>query len=189
MIYSYRICLLLLVVGSHLFFGMEKTLAEKIVRPGKPAELFEDVTLDPSGNFFCCLRNEQKNYKTMVRLYQAGKLIACIETNSQQAFGFSGLRPGTYQVDWDCPDDSYHTKMVRIWKHDQAPPVAKDYLSLQTVAPPVVRGQYGSGDSNGGSTSPVGMRRIFRNPWISAAIISTAIAVPIAVAYDDDDAS
>ena len=55
MVYSYRICLLLLVVGSHLFFGMEKTLAEKIVRPVKPAEPFEDVTLDPSGNFLLLL--------------------------------------------------------------------------------------------------------------------------------------
>ncbi len=183
MVYSYRICLLLLVVGSHLFLGMEKTLAEKIARPVEP---IEDVSLDTTGNFFCCVRNEQNNCTTMVRLYQGGKLIAYTQTNSQQAFAFSGLRPGTYQVYWDCLDDNYRTKLIRIWKHDQAPPVAKDYLSLQTVAPPVVRGQYGSGDSNGGSTSPVGMRRIFRNPWISAAIISTAIAVPIAVAYDDD---
>ena len=75
--------------------------------------------------------------------------------------------------------------MVRIWSHGQAPPIAKDYLSLDQHASAVIRGQYGDGADGGGSNAPEGMRRIFRNPWISAGIISAAIAVPIAVAYDE----
>ncbi len=172
---SHRVCLLLLVVSTHLFCKMEETLAEDGFNP------VEDVSLNAEGLFFCGMSGNDLQEKIIVRIYQDGKLVGQTQTNSQQAFAFSGLRPGTYQISWDSPRGNYNTKVLRIWNQEQAPPIAKDYIVLPNTPQQVVRGQYGSN----GSTEPSGTQRIFRNPWISAAIISTAIAVPIAVAYKD----
>ena len=186
MVSSHRVCLMLLMIGSTLFSGVEKTFAATVPSP------IEDITLDSAGSFFGCIAGEdgeQRASEIMVRLYRDGKLVAQTHANSQGAFTFSMLRPGNYQLHWDRPGGVCNTRVLRIWNHDQAPPRSKNHIVLSTIPPTVIRGQYGNESPGGGSDSPQGMRRIFRNPWVTAVIISTAVAIPIAVTHGGYDAS
>ena len=171
--------LVLLVINAQIFFGVEKTVAETTPSPVK------DITLDSDGNFSCRMRSQQLEGPIKVQILQHGKRLVEASLESTQTIAFSGVRPGIYQICWGSSRTGYRTAVIRVWNHGQAPPIANDYLSLDQTASAVVRGQYGDGADGGGSTTPAGMRRIFRNPWISAGIISAAIAVPIAVAYDE----
>ena len=177
-----RFCILLLVMNAHFFQGIEKTVAET------PTDPVADVALDPSGNLFCCSNAEHISGPLQIHLMQNGRQIAESQFKTEGAVVFTGLRPGAYQIHWGRPNSGYRTKVVRLWKHEQAPPSARDFLALEQIKSVVIRGQYG-GEGGGGSEAPSGMGRIFRNPWISAGIISAAIAIPIAVYYDDYDAS
>jgi hypothetical protein len=186
MVNSHRVCLMLLMIGSTLFLEAEKTSAAAVASP------IEDITLDPAGTFFGCVadeHNEQRASGMMVRIYRDGKLIAQTPTDTQGAFTFPALQPGNHQLHWDRPDGVCNTRVLRLWNHDQAPPSSKNRIVLSAIPPKVVRGQYGNESPGGGSDSPQGMRRIFRNPWITAVIISTAVAIPIAVTHGGDDAS
>ena len=175
----YQLFLVLLVMNAQIFFGVEKTVAESTASPVK------DITLDGAGTFSCRIRSQQSQDPIEVQILQHGKRLAKVPLGSTKTIAFSGMKPGIYQICWGSSHIGYRTAMVRVWNHGQAPPIAKDYLSLDQHASEVIRGQYGNGGDGGGSTPPAGMRRIFRNPWISAGIISAAIAVPIAVAYDE----
>ncbi len=173
----HQLFLVLLVVNAQIFYGIEKTVAETTASPAK------DITLDSAGTFSCRMRSQQLQGPIKVQILQHGKRLVEASLGSTQTIAFSGVRPGIYQICWGNSQTGYRTAMVRVWNHGHAPPIAKDYLSLEQHASTVIRGQYGT--DGGGSTTPAGMRRIFRNPWISAGIISAAIAVPIAVAYDE----
>ena len=171
--------LVLLVITTQIFCGIEKTVAETT------AIAVQDITLDRAGNFSCRIRPQQLQDPIKVQILQHGKRLVEASLESPQTIAFSGVRPGIYQICWGSSRTGYRTAVIRVWNHGQAPPIANDYLSLDQSASAVVRGQYGDGADGGGSTTPEGIRRIFRNPWISAGIISAAIAVPIAVAYDE----
>ena len=177
-----RFRLLLLVMNIHFFQGSEMTLAETTTLQAA------DVILDPTDNLSFCIYPKQVCGPLTIQLLKDGNQIAEAEVKTQGAFAFRGFAPGSYQIYWGSPDVGYRTKIVRLWNHRQAPPSAKNYLELEENKSVVVRGQYG-GDGGSGSNAPAGMRQIFRNPWISAGVISAAIAVPIAVYYDDYDAS
>ena len=175
----HQLFLVLLVVNAQIFFGIEKTVAETTASPVK------DITLDSAGTFYCRTRSQQLQGPLKIQILQHGKRLVEASLGSTQTIAFSGVRPGIYQICWGNSQTGYCTAMIRVWSHGQAPPIANNYLLLDQHASAVIRGQYGNGADGGGSTTPAGMRRIFRNPWISAGIISAAIAVPIAVAYDE----
>ena len=171
--------LVLLVINAQIFYGIEKTVAETTASPVK------DITLDSAGTFSCRMQTQQVRGPISVQIFQSGKRLVDAPLGTTQKIGFSGMRPGIYQISWGSSQNGYRTAVIRVWSHGQAPPIAMDYLLLDQHASAVIRGQYGNGADGGGSTTPAAMRRIFRNPWISAGIISAAIAVPIAVAYDE----
>ena len=166
-----------------LLLGIERTEA---------ASPIEDIALNPTGTLEGRIAGDQHGQLSrsmMVQLYRDGKPIAQTRLDSEGHFHFSGLQSGIYRLEWAHSERARYTKFVRLWDHGQTPPSAKSQLMLISDAPMVVRGQYGN-PNPGNETSPTGsMRRIFRNPWITAAIISTAVAVPIAVAYKNPDSS
>ena len=175
----HQLFLVLLVINAQIFYGIEKTVAETTASPAK------DIALDSAGTFSCRMRSQQLQGPIKVEILQHGKRLVEASLGSSQTIAFSGMRPGIYQICWGSSQTGYRTAVIRVWSHGQAPPIANDYLSLDQHASAVIRGQYGNDADGGGLTGPAGMRRIFRNPWISAGIISAAIAVPIAVAYDE----
>ena len=66
---------------------------------------------------------------------------------------------------------------IRVWAAGTAPPNSIAQLKLTTApaSPQVVRGQH---------CGP-GFWGVLTNPWVSAGLITAAIAIPIAVSNDD----
>ncbi len=112
--------------------------------------------------------------KAPVALIQNGKEIARAETDQRGGFAVSGLKGGVYQVATVGLHGVY-----RLWAPRTAPPAAKQGLML--VSGNVVRGQ---GFAPGGAFSAV-TGWMSQHPLMTAGIIATAIAIPIAI--DDDD--
>ena len=111
-------------------------------------------------------------------LFKNGKEIARLETDQRGRFAVNGLKGGVYQVATVGQQGVY-----RMWAPRTAPPVAKKGLIL--VSGDVVRGQgYGPGPSGPFSTVT---GWISQHPLMTAGIIATAIAIPLAI--DDDDGS
>jgi len=174
---SQRVYLMLIFIGSGILSNTDETLASTAV---------VDIEIDANGNVPGRLLAHSKGSKTVLSLYREGRLIATGSADCDGVFKFSGLAAGTYHVQWTDARGGRNSQVFRLWGHRQSPPIAEQQLLLSVT---VVRGQYGGTTRSGGSGSSGGMGRFFRNPWISAAVISTAIAVPIAVTYGDYDAS
>ena len=168
---------MLILIGSGILSIAEEALASTPVA---------DVEIDSNGNVPGRLLDHSSGSGTELSLYREGRLIAVGSTDRSGAFQFLGLEAGTYHVQWTNAIGGRNSQVFRLWSHRQSPPIAEQQLMLSGT---VVRGQYGGATRTGGSGSSGGMGRFFRNPWISAAVISTAIAVPIAVTYGDYDAS
>ncbi len=125
--------------------------------------------------------------KTAVSLQQAGVVVATAETNAEGIFAVQGLRGGMYQVVADNGVVSY-----RLWAPNTAPPMANQ-SALIVTGQEILNGQYCGpacppnscppGGGNGGGV----MGWVRQHPLLVAAGIATAIAVPLAVADDDDD--
>ena len=174
---SQRVYLMLILIGSGILSIAEEALASTPVA---------DVEIDSNGNVPGRLLDHSRGSGTELSLYREGRLIAVGSTDRNGTFQFLGLAAGTYHVQWTDAIGGRKSQVFRLWSHRQSPPIAEQQLLLSGT---VVRGQYGGTTRSGGSGSSGGMGRFFRNPWISAAVISTAIAVPIAVTYGDYDAS
>lgn len=124
--------------------------------------------------------------KTSVSLQQAGQEIATAVTNEEGAFAVQGLRGGLYQVVSNGGVVSY-----RLWAPNTAPPAANQ-SALIVTGQEILNGQYcgpnscppGQGGGNGGGI----MGWVREHPLLVAGGIAAAIAIPLAVADDDDDA-
>jgi hypothetical protein len=117
-----------------------------------------------------------------VVIQQKGVEVARTVADGQGRFAFSGVRGGVYHL-----VTSNGQAMYRCWAEGTAPPVAQQGALL--VAGDVVRGQCGSCGTDpcacGGGGGLFGGGWL-SNPWVLAAIVATAIAVPIAVSDNDD---
>ncbi len=102
--------------------------------------------------------------------------IARVHTDQKGNFSVPNLRGGVYSVASRGQEGTY-----RVWAPNTAPPVAKQGVTM-VVGQDVVRGQYGN--TPGPFTSAA--QWCADHPIMCAAAIGAAIAIPIAVADDDD---
>ncbi len=139
-----------------------------------PAAQVADVALRDGGIFVGKVVSTQGApvAATTVSIRQGANEVAQTVTNEEGVFAAQGLHNGVYQVVADKGVASY-----RFWSPEMAPPAANN-SALIVTGNTVVNGQGG------------GIGTWVRNhPILVAAGVATAIAVPIAVADDDDPAS
>ena len=138
-----------------------------------------DVALAEGGLFSGKVVNAQGAplAKSEVSLRQAGVEVAAAKTNEEGVFAVQGLRGGLYQVVSEGGAVSY-----RLWAPNTAPPAANQ-SALIVTGEAVLNGQYGHGGGHGYGI----MSWVREHPLLVAAGVATAIAVPLAVADDDDD--
>ncbi|MEO1498851.1 MAG: carboxypeptidase-like regulatory domain-containing protein [Planctomycetota bacterium] len=108
-----------------------------------------------------------------VSLQQAGREVARTTTDASGAFAAQGLRAGEYQVVAGGGVASF-----RLWAPETAPPAANTEALIVT-GDAIVNGMHQGGI--------LGWAQ--EHPLLVTAAIATAIAVPIAVADDDDDST
>jgi hypothetical protein len=106
-----------------------------------------------------------------VLVMSQGKEVGRAETDASGGFAVRGLTGGVYTVATPIGGSVY-----RAWSPRTAPPAA---VTSALIVPDqnIVRGQWGTG--------ALGW---LANPWVLAAIVAAAIAIPLAL-DDDDDAS
>lgn len=107
----------------------------------------------------------------LVSVQSNGQEVARATTDEQGRFVAQNLKGGVYQL---VTADG--ASLYRAWTAGTAPPAAEN--AALVVGGQTVRGHFGGG----------GWAAWLSNPWVLAAIIATAIAVPIAV-NDDDSTS
>ena len=108
-------------------------------------------------------------------VFTDGKEFARGSADSEGQFQFAGLRGGTYQVLTEGGGATY-----RLWAPNTSPPGSVRQVAIAVSADPVVRAQHGVGVLCGQG----GFWSFVSNPWISAALITAAIAIPIAISND-----
>ncbi|TWT94025.1 hypothetical protein Pla108_37360 [Botrimarina colliarenosi] len=150
-----------------------------------------DIALAEGGLFTGKVVNAQGAPLTTsaVSLQQAGNEVASTVTDEQGVFAVQGLRGGLYQVVSEGGVVSY-----RLWAPNTAPPAANQ-SALIVTGDEIVNGQYcgpagcppASCPPGGRGAGVLGWMR--EHPILVAAGIATAIAVPLALADDDDPAS
>jgi hypothetical protein len=143
-----------------------------------------DVRLDPRGALIGQLLDTQGRpaSRVPVELWRSGERIAATATDADGRFGFAPVTVGVYQVLAAEAD----ALVVRAWQPATAPPAASDQLLL--VRGSVVRGQY----PPRACAPPAGVydgavMRTLSNPWVFSGLVAAGIAIPIALANDDDD--
>jgi hypothetical protein len=133
---------------------------------------------------------------------QQGRELARVRTDADGAFSAPGLKGGVYEVSTPGASGVY-----RLWAPRTAPPVARQGVMMVSGTETVL-GQYGPPpgaivgpppmgppvDSTVGPPAGKGpfgkaMGWISDHPFITAGIVATAIAVPLALDDNDDDAS
>lgn len=126
--------------------------------------------------------------KSAVSIRQAGSEIAAAVTNEEGVFAVQGLRGGLYQVVADNGVVSY-----RLWAPNTAPPAANQ-SALIVTGQEILSGQFGGPHQGYQQGPPVApsqgggvMGWVRQHPLLVAAGIATAIAVPLAIADDDDE--
>ena len=98
-------------------------------------------------------------------------------TDENGVFAAQGLRGGQYRIITEGGES--HN---RLWAANTAPPAAGD--SVVVVSDPnVIRGQWGYG----GGYATGWLDWVRSHPYITAGIVAAAVAIPLALANDDDD--
>jgi hypothetical protein len=95
-------------------------------------------------------------------------------TDQNGTFAAQGLRGGQYQL-----VTHEGISVCRLWAANTAPPAARP-AALVVTGNQVVRGQWGAGPLHGT------MGWVKAHPYITAGVIAAAIAIPLALADDDD---
>lgn len=132
-----------------------------------------DVTLWQGGTLIGQVQNAQGVAKAgvPVAVYSGKDQVAAVKTDANGYFTVTGLRGGLYQV---ASTDGVAT--YRLWAANTAPPSAQPGAIL-VADQDLVRGQLGCGR--------LGM--ILTHPLVIGGAVAAAIAVPIAIAANDDD--
>ena len=110
---------------------------------------------------------------TRVVLAQEGKPTAATQTDAQGRFAFTGLKGGVYQL-----ATAQGGGMYRLWTPGAAPPAAHAD-ALVVSGGTVVRGGMGNG----------GVLSFLANPWVLGAMVAAAIAIPLALDHNNNNAS
>lgn len=111
-----------------------------------------------------------------LRMHDGREAVA--KTNDQGGFAFRGVR-GVVTLHSDKT-----AAVVRTWAPGTAPPNATPAL-LMVEGDEVARGQHYAG---AGTQAVVDRsKRLMANPLFVAGVIATAVAIPVAIANDDDD--
>lgn len=112
--------------------------------------------------------------KADVSIRQAGVEVATTSTDANGVFAAKGLNGGQYTVVAGGGQVNY-----RLWAANTAPPTANKAALVVTGAD-IANGQHGNGGVVGW---------VKNHPMIVAAGVAAAIAIPLAVADDDDPTS
>ncbi|NMC21949.1 MAG: carboxypeptidase regulatory-like domain-containing protein [Thermogutta sp.] len=144
--------------------------AEGAASPAKP--VIVDVALQGDGVLLGQVVNPQGAplAGAAVRINDGKQQLGTAKTNQDGYFAFQGLKGGLYQV-----NAANGSGMFRLWAARTAPPSAQKGALL-------VSGQ----DLARGQMLPR-LRTWMQNPWVVGGVIATAIAVPVAIAADDDE--
>lgn len=131
-----------------------------------------DVALQEGGILYGQVVNREGRPvgQTTVSVQTGEQLLGVVKTDEMGRFAIRGLNPGVYQM-----SASEGTGMYRLWSPRTAPPGAQQAM-LIVAGEDVSRGQ---------ALSRLG--QFVRNPWVIGGAVATAIAVPIAIAADDDE--
>lgn len=151
--------------------------AAPVGQPSAPA----DVALSADGVLIGQVVNAQGAalQQAPVSIAQDGHEVIRVVTDAKGEFAVRGLRGGVYQIITPGRQGSY-----RIWAPRTAPPAASNGL-LAVAGDSAVLGQYGPAAAGGPMGAVTGW--IAAHPLMTAGIIATAIAVPLAI--DDDDSA
>lgn len=144
-----------------------------------PTDSVADVALRDGGLFVGKVVNAQGApiAATKVSIQQGGQEIVSTVSDQSGVFAAQGLRGGLYQVVADGGVVTY-----RLWAPQTAPPAANS-SALIVTGDAVLSGQFAP-PGQGGI-----MSWISEHPLLVAGGLAAAIAIPIAVADDDDPAS
>lgn len=151
-------------------------LLQPVTMAAPQAHPITDVALRADGVLVGQIINDQGQplAETPLSIIQQGKEIARVSTDHQGTFSVPDLRGGVYQVATVEQQGVY-----RLWAPHTAPPAAQQSLIL--VSGNVVRGQ-----EPGGSFSRFA-GWVKNHPLITGGAVVAAIAVPLAIAINDDD--
>jgi hypothetical protein len=111
----------------------------------------------------------------LVSVQYANHEVVRTTSDANGVFAAQGLRGGQYQL---VTEDGI--SVCRLWAPDTAPPAARP-AALLVSGNNVVRGQWGGGPMH------QWLGWVKAHPYITAGVIATAIAVPLALADDDDE--
>lgn len=138
-----------------------------------------DVALRPGGVLVGQVVDQQGGAKAnqVVSIQYANREVVRTTTDANGVFAAQGLRGGQYQI---LTDDGIST--CRLWAANTAPPSARP-AALVVADGTVVRGNWGHGPMH----QWVGWMK--SHPYITAGAIAAAIAIPLALADDDDPAN
>jgi hypothetical protein len=135
-----------------------------------------DVALRDGGTFVGQVvdaRGVSQPEQTVTLAYE-GQEVVRMQTNEQGVFAAQGLQGGVYRV-----ATAHGVVDARLWAEGTAPPTAKS-------AAMIVSGQ----DVISGQGPGCGILSwIQAHPFAATAIVATAVAVPVALASNDDDNS
>ena len=171
---SMRPCMLrsiiAVVVCAHL--SISPLVAEQPIPTKRSVQLPRvwDVALDVKSSFRGEVhdREGQPRSNTRVELWRADQKVQQAQSDAHGKFVFVGVKSGLYQV-----RTATSVAACRIWNGKLAPPSAKAML-LVVTSESTMRGQ-----------QPLNEVFCF-NPFVMGTIISSAVAIPIAV-HDSGD--
>ena len=165
-----RVCIVALTCFGFLSADLARAAGPAVVK-------VRDVALQSAGVLKGQVVNQQgaPQTGTQVAAVQNGQTLAVANTDQAGRFEMANLSGGVYEL-----RTAANSEVYRFWAPRTAPPVAQDGVLLVSDSN-VALGQHGYG--NGGALG------FLANPWVLAGIVAAAIAIPLAVASDDDDAS
>ncbi len=145
-----------------------------LLAAGQPTAqpVVRDVTLWQGGTLIGQVQNAQGVGKAgvPVAIYRGKQQLAVAKTDANGYFTFTGLRGGLYQL-----ASANGVTTYRLWAAKTAPPSAQPG-AIVVADQDLVRGQLGG---------RLGM--ILTHPLVIGGAVAAAIAVPIAIAANDDD--
>jgi hypothetical protein len=146
-----------------------------------PAASVVDVALRPGGILVGQVVDPQGASQAgkLVSIQYANFEVARTTTDANGVFAVRGLRGGQYQL---MTDEGI--SVCRLWAPETAPPAAQP-AALVVSGGEVVRGQWGWMPGTGRLHQWAGWVRA--HPFITAGAVAGAIAIPVALADDDDD--
>lgn len=151
--------------------GMMVPQATLAAVPASAPQEIRDLSLGANGTLSGQVVNSQglAQPEAKVQIWQQEKQVAATTADANGNFAVAGLRGGVHQL-----AAGNGVQVYRFWSDNTAPPAATNRAMVVS-------------DSNivrGGSRG--GVIGFLTNPWVLAAGVATAIAVPIALNNDDN---